>query len=174
MHAIHATHPRARTLNTINTLPITPTLPAVATDPATARLSDTAIAPAPEPSSSVTVEPPSTATDPSCQRGQSIVTRARVRRHRPADRGPPRREKPVTWHDVTARKPPSTRLSVEDWLKAGDTLLAEQGGRALKVERLCQQAGVTRGSFYWDFADIDSYRAAQREHLLDLMLAEPT
>ncbi|WP_407688131.1 TetR/AcrR family transcriptional regulator [Mycobacterium sp. HUMS_1102779] len=61
---------------------------------------------------------------------------------------------------MTARKPPSTRLSVEDWLKAGYTLLAEQGSRALKVERLCQQAGVTRGSFYWHFADIDSYRAA--------------
>lgn len=42
----------------------------------------------------------------------------------------------------------------------GYTVLAEEGVRALKVERLCQQAGVTRGSFYWHFADIDSYRAA--------------
>jgi AcrR family transcriptional regulator len=58
------------------------------------------------------------------------------------------------------RKPPSTRLSVQDWLKAGYTLLAEQGARALKVERLCQQAGVTRGSFYWHFEDMDSYRVA--------------
>jgi AcrR family transcriptional regulator len=55
---------------------------------------------------------------------------------------------------------PNTRLSVEDWLEAGYTLLAEQGVRALKVERLCQQAGVTRGSFYWHFEDMDSYRAA--------------
>jgi AcrR family transcriptional regulator len=39
-------------------------------------------------------------------------------------------------------------------------LLAKQGVRALKVERLCQQAGVTRGSFYWHFEDMDSYRAA--------------
>lgn len=54
----------------------------------------------------------------------------------------------------------STRLSVEDWLQAGYTVLAEEGVRALKVERLCQQAGVTRGSFYWHFADIDKYRAA--------------
>ncbi len=58
------------------------------------------------------------------------------------------------------RKPPSTRLSVEDWLQAGYALLAEQGVRALKVDRLCQQAGVTRGSFYWHFEDMDSYRAA--------------
>lgn len=59
---------------------------------------------------------------------------------------------------MTARKP--TRLSVEDWLQTGYTVLAEEGVRALKVERLCRQAGVTRGSFYWHFADMDSFRAA--------------
>jgi AcrR family transcriptional regulator len=59
-----------------------------------------------------------------------------------------------------AEKEPSTRLSVEDWLQAGYTVLAEEGVRALKVERLCRQAGVTRGSFYWHFEDIDNYRAA--------------
>ena len=61
---------------------------------------------------------------------------------------------------MAARKRPSTRLSVEDWLQAGYTVLAEQGVRALKVDTLCQQTGVTRGSFYWHFADIKSYRAA--------------
>jgi AcrR family transcriptional regulator len=61
---------------------------------------------------------------------------------------------------VAARKSTSTRLSVQDWLQAGYTLLAEQGVRALKVERLCQQLGVTRGSFYWHFEDMDGYRAA--------------
>ena len=61
---------------------------------------------------------------------------------------------------MAARKPPSTRLSVQDWLQAGYTVLAEQGVRALKVERLCQQLGVTRGSFYWHFEDIHGYRAA--------------
>jgi AcrR family transcriptional regulator len=62
--------------------------------------------------------------------------------------------------DVAARKPPSPRLSVEDWLRAGYTLLAEQGARALKVENLCQQVGATRGSFYWHFEDMDGYRVA--------------
>jgi AcrR family transcriptional regulator len=61
---------------------------------------------------------------------------------------------------VAARKPPSSRLSVQDWLQAGYTVLAEQGVRALKVERLCQQLGVTRGSFYWHFEDMDGYRSA--------------
>lgn len=66
---------------------------------------------------------------------------------------------PVTLHDVAARKP-STRLSADDWLQAGYTLLAEEGARALKIERLCRQVGATRGSFYWHFEDMDSYRAA--------------
>jgi AcrR family transcriptional regulator len=61
---------------------------------------------------------------------------------------------------VAARKAQSTRLSVQDWLQAGYTVLAEQGVRALKVERLCRQLGVTRGSFYWHFEDMDGYRAA--------------
>jgi len=59
---------------------------------------------------------------------------------------------------VAARKSPSTRLSIEDWLQAGYIVLAEQGVRALKVERLCRLLGVTRGSFYWHFEDIDGYR----------------
>jgi AcrR family transcriptional regulator len=62
-------------------------------------------------------------------------------------------------HGVGVRKQPSTRLSAEDWLEVGYTVLAEEGVRALKVERLCQQAGVTRGSFYWHFEDIEQYRA---------------
>lgn len=39
-------------------------------------------------------------------------------------------------------------------------LLAEQGVRALKIENLCRQVGATRGSFYWHFEDMDSYRTA--------------
>lgn len=61
---------------------------------------------------------------------------------------------------MVVRKQPSTRLSAEDWLEVGYTVLAHEGVRALKVERLCQQAGVTRGSFYWHFEDIEQYRAA--------------
>lgn len=57
-------------------------------------------------------------------------------------------------------KQSSTRLSAEDWLEVGYNVLAHEGVRALKVERLCQQAGVTRGSFYWHFEDIEQYRAA--------------
>lgn len=54
----------------------------------------------------------------------------------------------------------NNRLTVEHWLEAGYTLLAEQGVRALKVDRLCEQVGVTRGSFYWHFEDMGSFRTA--------------
>jgi AcrR family transcriptional regulator len=59
-----------------------------------------------------------------------------------------------------ARKSQGTPLSVSDWLEAGYALIAEEGVRALKIERLCQQVGATRGSFYWHFEDIGSYREA--------------
>ncbi len=52
------------------------------------------------------------------------------------------------------------RLSVDDWIQAGYALLAEEGIKALKVDRLCERLGVTKGSFYWHFADIASYRNA--------------
>lgn len=54
----------------------------------------------------------------------------------------------------------SSRLTVDDWLRAGFTLVAEEGLKALKIERLCEFVGVTKGSFYWHFDDIGAYRAA--------------
>jgi AcrR family transcriptional regulator len=63
-------------------------------------------------------------------------------------------------HTMASRKSASTRLSEDDWLQAGYTVLAEQGARALKIDSLCRQVGATRGSFYWHFEDMDTYRAA--------------
>jgi AcrR family transcriptional regulator len=54
----------------------------------------------------------------------------------------------------------SRRLSVDDWIDAGFTLLAEAGIQALKLDRLCGHLGVTKGSFYWHFADMTAYRTA--------------
>src|SRR3954471_7485703 len=52
------------------------------------------------------------------------------------------------------------RLSVEDWIQAGFALLAEGGPNALRVDRLCERLGVTKGSFYWHFDDLPAYRTA--------------
>ena len=54
----------------------------------------------------------------------------------------------------------SGRLSVDDWIQAGFSILAEEGLEALKIDRLCARLGVTKGSFYWHFKDMASYRAA--------------
>jgi AcrR family transcriptional regulator len=54
----------------------------------------------------------------------------------------------------------ATRLAVDDWIQAGYEVLAEEGIKSLKVDRLCSRLGVTKGSFYWHFADIASYRIA--------------
>ncbi|KUI24775.1 TetR family transcriptional regulator [Mycobacterium sp. IS-1742] len=52
------------------------------------------------------------------------------------------------------------RLSVDDWIRQGYVIVAEEGLAALKVDRLCDRLGVTKGSFYWHFDDMPAYRAA--------------
>ena len=52
------------------------------------------------------------------------------------------------------------RLSADDWIQAGYAILADDGLEALKLDRLCTRLGVTKGSFYWHFADMAAYRSA--------------
>jgi AcrR family transcriptional regulator len=54
----------------------------------------------------------------------------------------------------------ASRLAVDDWIQAGFGVLAEEGIKSLKIDRLCSRLGVTKGSFYWHFTDIASYRIA--------------
>jgi len=56
------------------------------------------------------------------------------------------------------------RLSRLDWLTASLSALARDGVAALRVEPLAKKLGVTKGSFYWHFAD--------RPALLTAVLAE--
>jgi AcrR family transcriptional regulator len=60
------------------------------------------------------------------------------------------------------------QLSAKDWLDQGLRVLAERGFTALKAEPLAKAMGVSRGSFYWHFADIGAYRAAILEHWRDV------
>jgi AcrR family transcriptional regulator len=57
-----------------------------------------------------------------------------------------------------------TALGREDWLRAGRRALHHGGPDAVRVEPLAQQLGVTKGSFYWHFAD--------RNALLDALITE--
>jgi len=54
----------------------------------------------------------------------------------------------------------SDLLSAKDWLDQGIKALAANGVSALKAEPLAKALGVSRGSFYWHFADIGAFRTA--------------
>lgn len=51
-----------------------------------------------------------------------------------------------------------TRASPDDWLLAGLTLLRDRGQGALTIDALCRALGLTKGSFYHHFADIEAYQ----------------
>ena len=52
------------------------------------------------------------------------------------------------------------RLSRADWVAAGLEALAREGDSGLKAEPLARRLGVSRGSFYWHFADLDAFHEA--------------
>jgi AcrR family transcriptional regulator len=56
------------------------------------------------------------------------------------------------------------QLSAKDWLDQGLKVLATRGFTALKAEPLAKAMGVSRGSFYWHFADIGAFHAAILKH----------
>ena len=60
------------------------------------------------------------------------------------------------------------KLSATDWLDQGLRTLAESGFTALKAEPLAKAMGVSRGSFYWHFADIGAFHTALLQHWRDI------
>ncbi|MEG3176835.1 TetR/AcrR family transcriptional regulator [Sphingomonas sp. RB3P16] len=56
------------------------------------------------------------------------------------------------------------RLTRQDWLDAALTSLAQQGYQSLRAERLAKALGVSRGSFYWHFADVETFEQAVLDH----------
>ena len=67
-----------------------------------------------------------------------------------------------------AQTPSGNRLTIDDWLQAGYAILAEDGIKTLKIDRLCARLKVTKGSFYWHFDGMPSYRTALVEGWRDL------
>ena len=76
----------------------------------------------------------------------------------------------------SARAPKSERvqLTPEDWVRAATDVLVHKSIDAVRVDVLAKQLEVTRGSFYWHFADRDdllqrvlvSWREAQTEQII--------
>ncbi|WP_027525071.1 TetR/AcrR family transcriptional regulator [Bradyrhizobium sp. Ec3.3] len=52
------------------------------------------------------------------------------------------------------------QLSAGDWVDLGLKTLAKSGFTALKADPLAKAMGVSRGSFYWHFADLAAFHAA--------------
>ena len=57
-----------------------------------------------------------------------------------------------------------TRLGPQEWVRAGLRALAKSGASALKADTLAASLGVSRGSFYWHFADVGAFHAAVLQH----------
>ena len=63
-----------------------------------------------------------------------------------------------------AIRPVRDALERKHWISAGIQTLASQGVAAVRIELLAKDLQVTKGSFYWHFAD--------RQELLNAVLAE--
>ncbi|MET9211427.1 MULTISPECIES: TetR/AcrR family transcriptional regulator [unclassified Nocardia] len=72
----------------------------------------------------------------------------------------PRAEDPRPTAPVSKRKAASAgraarRLGVEDWTNAALRVLLREGVAGITIAKLCDELGVTKGSFYWHFDGID-------------------
>lgn len=55
-------------------------------------------------------------------------------------------------------------MDVAAWVEAALDVMAEGGIDAVRIEPLAKRIGVTRGSFYWHFADRDALYQAMLKH----------
>ena len=60
------------------------------------------------------------------------------------------------------------RLTAQDWIDFALKTLTREGFQALKADVLARKLGVSRGSFYWHFADVGAYHAAILSHWRDV------
>jgi AcrR family transcriptional regulator len=56
------------------------------------------------------------------------------------------------------------RLTAQDWIDFALATLAREGPDALKADVLARKLGVSRGSFYWHFADLDAFHSEVIAH----------
>ncbi len=69
------------------------------------------------------------------------------------------------------RRRQTSRLSYEDWVNGALDLLAREGVTAIRIPRLCQDLGVTKGSFYWHFDDLEQLMAAMADRWGEMQAA---
>lgn len=55
-------------------------------------------------------------------------------------------------------------LGGQDWIKAGFRALATGGAAAIRAEALARDLKVSKGSFYWHFADVELFKREMIAH----------
>ncbi len=60
------------------------------------------------------------------------------------------------------------KLTPDDWIAAGLRALARDGFTALKADQIAKRLAVSRGSFYWHFADVSAFEAAVMQRWRDV------
>ena len=65
----------------------------------------------------------------------------------------------TVWCGIVTR-----RLTAQDWIDFALTRLRRDGFAALKADVLARKLGVSRGSFYWHFADLGAFHALVIAH----------
>lgn len=66
----------------------------------------------------------------------------------------------AVWYDMSNRR----TLTAEDWIISAFQALGAAGVQAIRAERLARTLGVSKGSFYWHFADVPALHAAMLAH----------
>ena len=69
---------------------------------------------------------------------------------------------------VTASTRSTGRLSRENWLDHGLSTLASEGFTGLKADRMVKTLGVSRGSFYHHFEDLQAFHQAVLHRWLEV------
>ncbi len=58
----------------------------------------------------------------------------------------------------------SERLTADDWISFALKALAHEGFAVLRADVLARKMGISRGSFYWHFADLATFHARVIAH----------
>ncbi len=56
------------------------------------------------------------------------------------------------------------RLTPDDWIKASFAALTAGGPQAIRAEPIARTLKVSKGSFYWHFADVPALKQAMLDH----------
>lgn len=72
---------------------------------------------------------------------------------------------PVAWRFFIMLR----KLTADDWITAGLKALADDGFTALKADVIAKRLSVSRGSFYWHFADVAAFETAVMRRWRDVM-----